>query len=111
MAPQRLNVVDEMPERVVLQRAQGQRPSGAALIENDDAVMSGIEEAAMGRGRARAGPAMQKQDRHAMRIARLLPIHRVTGVKRQHPGREGFDRWEKILAVHALNPSLVAAVV
>src|SRR5262249_46388873 len=97
-AAQDLEIGDEMRGRVVLERAERCRAAGAALIENDDAVEMRVEETAMRRGRARAGSAMQEDDRHPMRIAGLLPVHGVEAVELERAGGVGLNRGEEILA-------------
>src|SRR5690349_12247472 len=87
-----------MRRRVAVERAQGGRASGAALIEDDDAVILRIEEAAMRRRRTGPGAAMQEDDRFAIGVARLLPIHRMHGIEPQHAAGIGLDGREEILA-------------
>ena len=64
MSPQDLDVLEQQLGRVVSGLAERGRPTGAALVEQDDAVVIGIEEAPMQRPAARTGSAVQKQDRH-----------------------------------------------
>jgi hypothetical protein len=81
MLAQGFHVGDEMRRRVVAQLAERQRAAGAALIENDDAVMVGVEIAPMvGRG-AGARPAMQEHHRHAVGVAADLPIHLMQAIE------------------------------
>src|SRR5271166_6468498 len=61
--------------------------------------MIGVEKPAMHRSGAGAGPAMQEEDRRAARVARLLPVHRVTRIEPEGPGPVGLDRWKKVAAV------------
>ena len=96
MGPQPLHVGDEMAGGVVVQLAERHRAAAAALVEHDDAVELRIEEPAMHRGRAGARAAVQEHDRHALRIAALLPIDRVSPVDRQHAAGVGRDFREQI---------------
>ncbi len=91
MRAQRLDVGDEMRRGVVAQFAQGRGAPGAALVENHDAVMRGIEEAPVSRRGAGAGTAVEKQHRRPARITRLLPVHAVHAVEIEHAGVVGFD--------------------
>ena len=96
MGAQLLHVGHEMIGRVVLQVAQRHRAAAAALVEHDDAIELRIEEAAMHRRGTRARPAMQEDDRHALGIAALLPIDRVTPVDGQHSARVGRNLREEV---------------
>src|ERR1700730_4335195 len=62
--------------------------------------MLGVEKTSMGRGRAGARSAVQKNDGQAARIARLLPIEGVGCVELEHAGGKGLDRRKQILAIH-----------
>ena len=57
MPAQRLDVLDQDRRRVAVGLAQGRGAPGAALVEDDDAVGLGVEEAAVRRDRAPARPA------------------------------------------------------
>ena len=96
MGAQLLHVGDEVIGRVVLQVAERHRAAAAALVEHDDAIELRVEEAAMHGRRAGARPAMQEDDRHALGIAALLPIDRVTPVDRQHAAGVGRDLREQV---------------
>src|SRR3546814_4884646 len=89
-----------MRRRVLVDLAERRRAPGAALVEHDDAVMPGIEEAPMGRRRAGARPPMQEENRHAVWIARLLPVEGMNGVDRQTAGLVGLDLGEQFAAGH-----------
>src|SRR5208283_591760 len=68
--------------------------------------MIGVEKPAMHCSGASAGPAMQEEDRRAARIARLLPVHRVTRIEPEGPGPVGLDRWKEVAAVHHRRQSM-----
>ena len=92
------DVGHEMGRRVVGDLAERRRSAGAALIENHDPPIFGIEKPPMHRRRAGAGTAVQKQRRDAARITRLLPIHRVAGIEPQSARAIRLDRREQIAA-------------
>lgn len=98
MPAQALDIVDQMGSGIVGQVAMRPRAAGPALVENDNAVVMGIEEPAMGRGRAGTRPAMQEDDRRPFRVAALFPVHGVAAIEIEHPGGKGFDGWVKIAA-------------
>ena len=60
----------------------------------------GVEEAAVHRAGARAGPAMQEQHRLAARVAHLLPIHDVPAGERQQAGLIGRDIGKEVATGH-----------
>ena len=64
---------DEVGRGVVPEPAERLRSSGAALVEDDDAVDGRVEEAAMRRGGAGAGAAVQEQNRRAAGGCRIAP--------------------------------------
>ena len=92
------DISHEMGRRVVGNLAERPRSPGAALIENYDPPILGIEKPPMRRRRAGAGTAVQKQRRDASRITRLLPIHCVAGIEPQSARAIRFDRREQIAA-------------
>src|SRR5882672_10192510 len=96
MEAELFHVGHEMGGGVVLQVAERHRATAAALIEYDDAVELRVEEAAMDRRGAGPWPAMQEQDRHALRIATLLPVNRVATIDRQHATGVGRDLREQV---------------
>ena len=63
-----------MLRRVRLDRGRGAGPTAAALIEQHDAVMIGIEEAAHEGAASAAGTTVQNDDGSAGGIAVLLDI-------------------------------------
>ncbi len=96
MRPELLHVSHERCGRVVLQLAERHRAAAAALVEHHDAIELRVEETAVDRGRAGAGPAVQEDDGHAFRIAALLPVDRVPAIDRQHPAGIGRDLGKQI---------------
>ena len=96
MFPQPLDIRDQVRGGVVAQLRPGNRAAGAALIEQDDAVAVGIEEPTVDRGASRARTAMQEDDGNAVRIAALLPVHRMDGVEPQHAAAIRFDRRKEL---------------
>ncbi len=80
----------QVRRRVVAQLTERRRAPGPALVENDDAVVSRIEETPVRGGGACAGPAVQEQHRHSMRVSRLLPVHGVHAVQLQHASAVGL---------------------
>ncbi len=101
---QPLDIADQMAGGVVDGLAQRQRAAGAALIEDDDAIMGRIEEAAMGRPGPGTRPAMKEDHRHALGIAALLPIHLVPAVEIEHAAVERLDLRVKRAVVHGIPP-------
>jgi len=100
MPTQCLDVVDQVRGGVGLQAAQWARSSGPALVENDGAPESGIEEPPVHRTRPGARAAMQEQHRHPARIAHLLPVHHMATRQRQIATLEGSDLREQVAARH-----------
>ena len=88
----------EMGRRVVGDLAERRGAAGAALIENHDPPVFGIEKPPVRRRRAGAGTAVQKQHRHSAGVSGLLPIHCVAGIEPQSAGAIRFDRREQIAA-------------
>jgi hypothetical protein len=91
MLAHRLDVLDQERRGVVDEFAMRQGPAGAALVENDDAVEVGIEEAAMGGRRPCPRPTVQEEHRNTARIAALFPVDLVPGIDPEHAGRVRFD--------------------
>jgi hypothetical protein len=96
VAPQQLEICDQVPRGVVPQLGVGirdvrGRSAAAALIEQHNAVPLRIEEPAVpGRGTA-AGPAVQEDDGLSVGISALLPIHAVAVTDQQHPALVRLD--------------------
>src|SRR5262245_18871579 len=98
MAAQPLHVGNEVPRRVGRQRSMRSAAARAALIEDDDAIACGIEEAARVDVAAAAGPAVHEQRRLALRVAGLLVIDLVAVADGEIAAVERLDRW----ILHAL---------
>ena len=96
MGAQFLHVGHEVIGRVVLQVAQRHRAPAATLVEHDDSIELRVEEAAMDRRGTRARSAMQEDDWHALGIATLFPIDRVTPIDGQHSARVGRNLREEV---------------
>jgi hypothetical protein len=86
------DVGDQVRGGIRARFAQGRGRARAALIEQHGPEEPGIEEAAMLGRRAAAGSTMQEEDRHAVRLAGRLPVHRMHGVERQHAAVVRFQR-------------------
>ena len=99
-APQRLDVLDQMRRGVGAQLAQGARAAGAALVEDDQPPMGGIEKAAMHGPGAGTGAAMQEEHGLPARIAHLLPIHHMPLAQGQQARLEGGYVGKEITARH-----------
>ncbi len=97
---QRLHVADEVVRGVVGQLSQGFRAAGAALVEDDDAIVIRVEEPAVDRRRAGAGSAMQEHRRRPIGIAALLPIHLVRPAQLERAGLIRLDRIEESAPDH-----------
>src|SRR5262249_16411635 len=74
---QALDVLDQVPGRVVHETRGRAALTAAALIEQDDTIAPGIEQSAHLDVRAAAGAAVQKDRRLAARIAALLEVDLV----------------------------------
>ncbi len=93
MLAQFLHVFDEMPRGVVHEAGVGPALAAATLVEQDDAIALGIEEAAhLGIGAA-AGTAVNKHGRLAPRIAALLVVDLVDFRDSQEAGAIGLYGW------------------
>ncbi len=77
MGAQLLHVGHEVPGRVLAQLRMGRGLSAAALVEEDDAIVGRIVEAAEERRDAAAGPAMEHDHGLSRRIAGLLEMQLV----------------------------------
>ncbi len=74
---QALDVGDEVPGGVVVERGERLALAAAALVEQDDAVARRVEEAPVLGVGAAAGPAVQEHHRLAGAVARLLEVEVV----------------------------------
>ena len=72
-------VGDEIPGGVGFQGRIGRTLAAAALIEANDAVLFGVEEAALFRVGAAAGTAVEKDHRLAGRVATFFKVELVDG--------------------------------
>src|SRR5262249_5795018 len=72
-----LHVGDEVPGGVVVEAGVGPALAAAALVEQDDAVSLGVEEAALLGLGATAGASVDKDGRLAVGVARLLEVDLV----------------------------------
>src|SRR3546814_20519720 len=83
-------VGDQRRRGVVGELAERCRAAGAALVEDDDAIMARVEEAAV----VGAGPgtraAVQEHDRAPFRIAGNFPVHGVAAVQVEQIGRASW---------------------
>src|SRR5690606_13999853 len=79
LLPERLDVRDEVPGRVVDERGVGTALAAAALVEQNDAVARGVEEAALPRARAAARSTVEEHDGLSIRVPGLFEIDRVLG--------------------------------
>src|SRR5258706_7621754 len=77
MLTQLLNILDEIPSRVLFNRSMRRTLSRAALIEQHDAISRGIVKLPVLRHNPSARPAVQKHHRLAVRIAALFIIDLV----------------------------------
>src|SRR3546814_18718422 len=78
----------------------GRRAPCTALVEHDDAVVAGVEEASVIRPGAGAGTAVQEHHRASLGIAGDLPVHAVAPVQVEPPLAEGLDRRKQVLCKH-----------
>jgi len=63
----------------------------SSLIEKHSAVEFGVEEAALARTAARAGPSVKKECRLARRVSTVFPINLLSVADIEHPALEGLD--------------------
>ena len=77
-----LDIGDEVPGGVRLERRVGHAPAAATLVEIHDAIFFGAEEAALFGGGADAGTAVQKNRRLAGGVAVFLEVDFMTGETR-----------------------------
>ncbi len=76
----------------VLERGEGLALAAAALVEQDDAIVAGVEEAAVLRVGAAAGAAVEEHDWFAGGVAGLLEVEVVLGVDGEASEVIGLDR-------------------
>src|SRR5262245_40021602 len=100
VAAQLLEVGDQMQRRIICDLAEGLRTTGAALVEDDDVIVVGIEEATMHRAGAGPRPAMEEYHRRALRIAALLVVNLVRSANRQIAGRKRLDLRIELASCH-----------
>src|SRR5664279_364250 len=74
VGPDLLHVLDQIPGRVVLEAGARSAATAAALIEKHDAVGIRVEESALRRRGSAARPAVDENDRLAIRTAALLDV-------------------------------------
>ena len=91
MLAQALDVVDQMPSRVLFERRVRRRASAATLIEEHDPVARRIVVAAHDRVGAAAGPAVQKHGGFSGLAAAFLVIELVQGRDLEPSGAVGSD--------------------
>ena len=88
---QGFDVLDQVRRGVVAQFAERGGASCTALVKNDDAIENRIEKLPVRGGSTRSWATVQKNHRHALRVARLLEIHRVNRVECQCAGLKGLN--------------------
>jgi len=107
VAPQRFEVSNQMLGRIIGCFAIRRGAPAAALVEHDDAVIVGVEKAAVRRRGPRTRAAMQENRRRSFGIAGHLPIHCMVAVQIEHAAFVWLDfRVELILGrtdIHAFN--------
>jgi hypothetical protein len=91
MGAESLDVVDERPRGVVDQAGVGSALVASTLIEADDAVGLGVEEAAVSQVAGTSRTAVEEDDRLAVGVAALLPVDLVDVGDLQHARAIRFD--------------------
>ena len=96
VAPQQLDVGDQVPGGVEAQVGVGRAHVGrglpaAALVEQHDPVLLRVEEPPVPRGGARTGTPVQEHDRLAVGVAGLLPVDALPVAGQQVPGLVRLD--------------------
>ena len=81
-----LDIGHEVPCGVVLQRRVGSALAAATLIEINDAVLTGMEEAALLGFGAATGAAVQEDDRFSSGSSAFFEVNLVDGGDREHAG-------------------------
>ena len=84
LLPQLLDVVDEVPGRIVFDARIGRRLAAAALVEDEDLVLVRIELPPVIGARSAARTAVEEYDRLSVRIARELPIEAMPVTDVEH---------------------------
>ena len=87
----RLNIRDEIPGRVALNRSMGPRPPTTALIKQHDTVDSRVEIPPHRRATTTPRPAMQDNNGDTRGVAALLNIDAVALPNLHHPLVERVD--------------------
>jgi hypothetical protein len=72
-----MSATDQVPSRIVVERGVRAALAAAALVEQHDAVASGVEKPPLLGTGAAARTAVQKHHRLAVGIAGLLEVERV----------------------------------
>ena len=98
---QPLDVGDQMPGGVGVERGVGRRLSAAALVEQDDVVELRVEQPPVLWRDAAAGAAMQEHRRLGALGAGALPIDLVAVADIEHAGRVRLRSRDRGCAVHA----------
>jgi hypothetical protein len=94
--PEPFHVGNEQWRGVVRDLAVGQRTTGPALVENNDAIEMRVEESAVVRRTAGAGSAVEEDDGNAARIAAFFPIHSMPSIELQQAAHTGLDKGKQV---------------
>ena len=92
MLAQPLNVGDQRPGVVVLDQGVGARAAAAALVEQQDVVAFGVEQAAMIDAATGAGAAVEEDGGLALGVAAQLPIDLMAVAGIEPAAAIGLDR-------------------
>ena len=95
-SPQNLDVVDQIPGRVVFEAGMRGAFAASPLIKKDDSVDIGIPETTHVGSAPATRPAMQKNHRLAMRNSAFLVIEPVAAANLQVSGVIRFNRRIKL---------------
>src|SRR5690606_14523351 len=88
---QPLNIGNQMPGRICLQRGIGERAAAATLVEKDQVVALWIEQAPVLWRNAATRPAVQEDSRLAATGADTLPIYGMPVANIEHASLERID--------------------